>query len=130
MNQRASRPRILVVDDEPIVRRFAAQILTAAGFDVLTAVDGREAFAIASHLDADLSLVLTDIRMPHLDGLELGRALSTLRPGLPVLYMSGYGTPADSAGVPTVHFIQKPFQPDGLLSGIWLLLPPRPEPPA
>lgn len=130
MNQRFSRPRVLVVDDEPIVRRIAARILTAAGFDVLTAVDGREAFAIASHLEADLSLVLTDIQMPYLDGLELGRALATLRPGLPVLYMSGFGIPHDSAGIPADQFIEKPFQPDRLLDGVWLVLPPPKLPPA
>ena len=124
MNQRFSRPRVLVVDDEAIVRRIAAQILTAAGFDVLTAVDGQEAYAIASHLDADLSLVLTDVRMPNMDGLELGRALATLRPGLPVLYMSGFGAPASSAEVPAARFIEKPFLPDHLLEGVWGVLPP------
>ncbi len=123
MNQRFSRPRVLVVDDEPIVRRIAAQILTAAGFDVLTAVDGREAYAIASHLDADLTLVLTDVRMPNLDGLGLGQALATLRPGLPVLYMSGYPAPAESAEIPVDRFIAKPFLPDRLLEGIRLVLP-------
>ena len=126
-NQRSSRPRVLVVDDEPIIRRIAAQILTAAGFDVLTAVDGREAFAIASHLDADLSLVLTDVRMPNMDGLELGPALAALRPGLPVLYMSGFGAPASSAAVPASCFIEKPFLPDHLLEGVRRVLPP-PDP--
>lgn len=124
MNQRPSRPRVLVVDDEPIVRRIAAQILTAAGFDVLTAVDGQEAYAIASHLDAELSLVLTDVRMPNMDGVELGRALAALRPGLPVLYMSGFGPPASTAQIPATAFIEKPFLPDHLLEGVRRVLPP------
>lgn len=123
MNQRPSRPRVLVVDDEPIVRRIAAQILTAAGFDVLTAVDGQEAYAIASHLDADLSLVLTDVRMPNMDGVELGRALANLLPGLPVLYMSGFGPPASTAQIPATAFIEKPFLPDHLLEGVRRVLP-------
>ncbi len=127
MNQRFSRPRVLVADDEPIIRRIAAQILTAAGFDVLTAVDGREAYAIAAHLEADLSLVLTDIRMPNLDGIELGRALATLRPGVPVLYMSGFALPTESTGIRGDHFIEKPFQPDRLLEAVWLVLPPPAE---
>jgi PAS domain S-box len=94
VTERLSRPRVLVVDDEPILRRFVAQVLTAAGYEVLTAVDGREAQAIAEHAHAELDLVLTDIRMPNLDGLELGRALAALRPQLPVIYMSGFGAPA------------------------------------
>jgi CheY-like chemotaxis protein len=130
MNQRLSRPRVLVVDDEPIIRRIAAQILTAAGFDVLTAVDGREAYAIASHLEADLSLVLTDIRMPHLGGVELGQALAILRPQLPILYMSGFGLPAELAGVPADRFIEKPFLPDHLLDRLRQVLPPPELPPA
>jgi two-component system cell cycle sensor histidine kinase/response regulator CckA len=122
VNQRLSRPRVLVVDDEPILRRFVAQILTAGGYEVLTAVDGREAHAIASHADAALDLVLTDIRMPHLDGLELGRALAALRPHLPVIYMSGFGEPVEDMSA--LRFIAKPFHPDQLLAEVHRVLPP------
>jgi DNA-binding NtrC family response regulator len=125
MNQRYSRPRVLVVDDEPIIRRLAAQILTDAGYDVLTAVDGQEAQTIASHADAELGLVVTDIRMPNLDGLALGRVLAALRPDLPVLYMSGFGVPEVAGFIVTSRFIGKPFQPDALLAEVHRLLPPR-----
>jgi DNA-binding NtrC family response regulator len=123
MNQRSSRPRVLVVDDEPIIRRFAAQILTAAGYDVLTAVDGQEAQTIAFHADAALSLVLTDLRMPNLDGLELGRVLATFRPDLPVLYISGYGAIGSAVDIPASDFIAKPFHPDQLLAEVHRLVP-------
>lgn len=125
MSERVSRPRVLVVDDEPILRRFVAQVLTAAGYEVLTAVDGREAQAIAEHADAALDLVLTDIRMPNLDGLELGRALAALRPQLPVIYMSGFGPPA--ADMSALRFIAKPFHPDELLAEMHRVLPPSPR---
>lgn len=128
MTERLSRPRVLVVDDEPILRRFVAQVLTAAGYEVLTAVDGREAQAIAEHAQAELDLVLTDIRMPNLDGLELGRALAALRPQLPVIYMSGFGAPA-AADMPAVRFIAKPFHPDELLAEMHRVLPPSPRRP-
>jgi CheY-like chemotaxis protein len=124
MAQRFSRPRVLVVDDEPIIRRFTAQILTAAGYDVLTAVDGQEAQSIASHPDAVLDLVITDVRMPNLDGLELGRALAVLHPDLPVLFMSGYGPPGVTASIPVSRFIAKPFNPDQLLAEVHRYLPP------
>jgi two-component system chemotaxis response regulator CheY len=130
MSQRSSRPRVLVVDDEPIIRRFAAQILTAAGYDVLTAVDGQEAHTIACHSDSELALVVTDIRMPNLDGLELGRALASLRPALPVLYMSGFGASGLAVGMPASGFIAKPFNPDQLLAEVHRLLPPARSPPS
>jgi DNA-binding NtrC family response regulator len=129
VNQQVSRCRMLVVDDEPIIPRFPAQILVDAGYEVLTAVDGLEAHRIASQSAAELGLVLTDIRMPNLDGLALGRAFATLRPDLPVLYMSGFGAIAFAADLPGSRFIRKPFNAEQLLADVrGLLLPPNPSP--
>jgi CheY-like chemotaxis protein len=96
MDQESNRPRVLVVDDEPFIRRLTARILTEAGYDVVTATDGQEAQTIAGDSESALDLVLTDIQMPNVDGLQLGRALAVLHPNLPVIYMSGFGGIATS----------------------------------
>jgi hypothetical protein len=62
---------VLVVDDDAMLRELLARVLVEEGFAVLTAEDGEQALAIASTLDGRLGLVVTDIRMPGMDGLEL-----------------------------------------------------------
>lgn len=122
MDQESSRPRVLVVDDEPFIRRLTARILTEAGYDVVTATDGQEAQTIAGEREAEIDLVLTDIQMPNVDGLQLGRALAVLHPNLPVIYMSGFGAPGAMADIPASQFIAKPFHPDRLLAEVHRML--------
>src|SRR6185436_14413579 len=100
MDQGANRPRVLVVDDEPFIRRLTARVLTEAGYDVVTASDGLEAQSIVGEHDSGIDLVLTDIQMPNVDGLQLGRALSVLHPDMPVIYMSGFGAPDSLSDIP------------------------------
>ena len=107
---------VLVVEDDPLVRTMARRSLVEAGFDVLEAANGREALALLiDHEEVDA--VLTDLAMPELGGQELAERLSKLRPGLPVVFMSGY-TDDDltrrgllAAGIP---YLEKPFSPDAL----------------
>jgi CheY-like chemotaxis protein len=107
---------VLVVEDDPLVRTMARRSLSSAGFDVLEAANGLEALAlIAEHEWVDA--VLTDLAMPKLGGRELAQRLSELRPGLPVIFMSGY-TDDDltrrgllEAGIP---YLEKPFSPEAL----------------
>jgi DNA-binding NtrC family response regulator len=80
---------VLVVDDEPGVRRLACQMLERAGYGTLEAETGREAFAILSSGRACVSLVLSDVRMPEMNGLELEQAIRGHWPTLPVILMSG-----------------------------------------
>jgi len=87
--------RVLVVDDEPAVRRTTQRILEQAGFAVRTAGDGDaalEQLAAASARDDLPDVVLSDVQMPGLSGRELGRRIGARFPALPVLYMSGYTT--------------------------------------
>jgi CheY-like chemotaxis protein len=78
---------VLVVDDDVFMRDLIAQMLMASGFSVVTAANGREALL---RLDEQtVSLVLTDIHMPVMDGMELIRKLRFQRPGLPVIAISG-----------------------------------------
>jgi PAS domain S-box-containing protein len=106
---------ILVVEDEETVRTLASRVLSDAGYGVIRAADGAEAFNVV-HDGERVDLVLTDVVMPRMSGVELAERLAKLRPGLPVIFMSGYtGTEL----VPGVHaapnFLQKPFAAESLL---------------
>jgi PAS domain S-box-containing protein len=112
----ASRPVVLVVEDEPAVRALAAGLLRRQRFVVLEAASAREAAQIARQ-HARLDLLLTDIVMPGGSGHELAGELRRERPQLKVVYMSGYSDEsvrADAArdGIP---FVQKPFTPHALV---------------
>jgi PAS domain S-box-containing protein len=107
---------ILVVEDDPLVRTMARRSLAEAGFEVLEAANGREALALIMEQE-DVDAVLTDLAMPELGGQELARQLAELRPGLPVIFMSGYANDdltrrgLLAAGVP---YLEKPFSPEAL----------------
>ena len=81
------RETILIVDDDPVFRRLTGQILRKAGFEVLTAENGRAAMNQIESTDVDL--VLTDLAMPVQDGFETIKMLRDRRPGLKVIAMSG-----------------------------------------
>ena len=107
---------VLVVEDDPLVRTMARRSLAEAGFDVLEAANGREALAlIMEHEEVDA--VLTDLAMPELGGQELARRLAELRPGLPVIFMSGYtGDDLTRRGLleASIPYLEKPFSPETL----------------
>ena len=120
----AGSETVLVVEDEPLVRMMAARTLEDEGYAVLAVESGAAALELVEQSDR-VSLVLTDVAMAGIDGRELGRRLGELRPGLPVLYMSGY--PEDEIvrrGLLREHhtFIQKPFAPSALATSVRALL--------
>ncbi len=103
--------RILVVEDRGLVRDLAHSILEAAGYNVVSAAGGDEALAVVE-AGTIPDLVLTDVVMPGMSGAELARRLRGLRPGLPVLYMSGYTDDvlqASELEEPRTSFLAKPF---------------------
>jgi two-component system, cell cycle sensor histidine kinase and response regulator CckA len=108
---------ILVVDDEPAVRRMVVRCLGGLGYTVLEAEHGAEALDMLDLHSGSVALVLTDVVMPVLNGRELGERLLAARPDLPVLFMSGY---TDDEVVrrgllrPDAPFLQKPFEPANL----------------
>jgi CheY-like chemotaxis protein len=109
---------ILVVEDEQVVLDLITNILQDAGYRVLRAVNGDEAIRIGSQHNADIDLVLTDIVMPGMSGGELVQQLLPLKPGMHVLYMSGYTkyTMVGQGVLESVNsFIWKPFSPATLL---------------
>jgi len=84
-------PTILLAEDDDMVRSFVCSILQSHGYRVLPADNGMEAMRLADLVGVNrIDLVLTDIEMPALSGLQLVRHLKRLRPGLKVLYMTGH----------------------------------------
>jgi len=111
---------VLVVDDEPVVRRFASRVLAAEGFGVLEATDGESALRLILGGAVDPACVVSDVVMPRLNGVELLRTLSNDRPDLPVILMSGYAT-AELArrGIALpCGVLAKPFPPELLVSEV------------
>ncbi|HET8584579.1 MAG TPA: response regulator, partial [Casimicrobiaceae bacterium] len=103
---------VLLVEDETVVRQLVAEILESNGYTVLQAADGASAIEVLRRHVGGLDLLLTDVVMPGMSGRDVARAVTTMRPGTPVLYMSGYTDSAiDKHGVldDGVHFVQKPF---------------------
>jgi signal transduction histidine kinase len=108
---------VLVVEDEDVVRLIVRETLERHGYAVLEARGGTEAIAVAEGHEGTIDLLLTDVVMPGMTGLELAGRLRTVRPGLRVLYMSG-STEADVAGElelrPGTGFVEKPMTPSAL----------------
>ena len=119
MNEGAGES-ILVVDDEPAVRRYAARVLREAGYRVEEAADGADALALVRSGVVELDAVLSDIVMPKLNGVQLLQWLSVERPGLPVILMSGYGSDQlTRRGITSpCGVLTKPFDPELLLSEV------------
>jgi two-component system cell cycle sensor histidine kinase/response regulator CckA len=120
-----SRSTILVVDDEPALVQLVKFILEGAGYSVLSACDGRQAIDLCMHYEYSIDLLLTDINMPRMSGVELASRFSDLLPHVPVIFMTGYRT--DSPGVEILvregpfsecKLIRKPFTAPELLSGV------------
>ncbi|HIG55008.1 MAG TPA: hybrid sensor histidine kinase/response regulator [Candidatus Latescibacteria bacterium] len=119
---------ILLVEDEDVVRNFTQRVLSDHGYNVLEARQGEEAIALSELHAGPIHLLLTDVVMPKMSGLELAQNLQALRPDMPVLYMSGYtDDTVFRYGVQEeqVHFLQKPFVPDGLIAKISQVINPR-----
>ncbi len=111
------RETILLVEDEDVVRELAREALQDGGYTVLEARHPGEALLVAERQGDGLDLLLTDVVMPHMSGPELAQRLREQRPGLRVLFMSGYTDDATLRhGVQRseVFFLQKPFTPDVL----------------
>ena len=98
--------KVLVAEDDRDVRRLACLILKMDGYDVLSAEDGVAALEVCA--DAKVDLLLTDVRMPRMDGVELASSLARQCPELKVVYMSGY-TDVDIPLGRYCTFLPKPF---------------------
>ena len=108
---------VLVVEDEEIVRELVCDVLTEEGYNVICAADGLEALKVAGNCDGTIHLLVTDVIMPHMNGHELVGKLSSVRPEMKVLFVSGYSdNDIGDHGVldPRFELLQKPFTPQTL----------------
>jgi signal transduction histidine kinase/ActR/RegA family two-component response regulator len=121
---------VLVVDDEPTLRSVIRRSLLREGYKVLVAEDGQRALALSRSHPTNIDLLITDVVMPGLSGLELARELSSERSGLSVLFISGFTfeeavPPADLAS--GTAYLAKPFDTKVLLAKIDELLGANPR---
>jgi len=109
---------ILVVDDEPSIRRFAARALLEEGFAVREAADGAQALEMVQA--GGVSVLVSDVVMPRLNGVKLMEALARSHPQLPVLLMSGYAAPElEGMGIAApCGLLTKPFSAEQLIEEV------------
>ena len=119
--------RVLVVDDEPAVRRLLARILRSRGYDVFETEDGHSALAFMSTANRQMDLVVTDIVMPSMSGVRLAEQIRNQWPSVKILFVSGFPSndaiPASELG-PT-PLLGKPFTPDEIETKVRELLDKR-----
>jgi CheY-like chemotaxis protein len=118
---------ILLVEDDVHVQYFVWKLLKADGFTVLTAGNGEFALEASRSHCGPIDLLLTDIEMPRMNGLELCRNIKPERPGIKVLVMSGDLREREQDSVNGLPFLQKPFTPTVLRDSIEALLGPLPS---
>jgi two-component system cell cycle sensor histidine kinase/response regulator CckA len=107
-------PLLLIVDDVESVRVYLRVLLARDGFDTVEAKDGVEALDLVRKLGPALSLVISDVQMPRMDGLALVDAIHADFPSLPVILVTGYSDVLPT-GVPILH---KPFSRETLLNAV------------
>ena len=110
--------RVLVVEDEEAIRKITARMLTRNGYEVLLAGDGPEAIEISTAFDGPIDLLLTDVVMPTMLGSEIAEHIRSQRPGVCVVFMSGYARGALGPGqelAEGVILLEKPFREEELL---------------
>ncbi|MBI1846896.1 MAG: response regulator [Candidatus Rokubacteria bacterium] len=105
---------VLLVEDEDELRELSRDVLERRGYTVLAARDGVEALRLFQRHVGPIHLVVTDVVMPQMSGRELVERISSLRPNLKTLYISGY---TDGTVLPT-PFLQKPFRPTELAAKV------------
>ena len=107
---------VLVVEDEDALREVTRRILARSGYAVLTSASGPDAIALVEGHQGTIDLLLTDVIMPNMPGKEVAQRIQSLRPGLAVLYMSGYAQPVlGSILGKDISLLEKPFSEELLL---------------
>ncbi|RPJ06846.1 MAG: response regulator [Spirochaetaceae bacterium] len=116
-----SNETVLLVEDEEFVRELADKVLSNAGYHVLSARGGKEALSIARKHSSLIHLLITDVVMPGMNGLELSRKIVSIKPEIKILYMSGYTDNVitkEETFYHEINYIQKPFTPEVFLEKV------------
>jgi CheY-like chemotaxis protein len=116
---------ILLLEDEAAVRDLVRQVLQATGYAVLEAANGEQALRLSHTHRGRIHLLLADVVLPGLSGPEVAEQLSSARPEIQVIYMSGYAQDTIKRyGIPEGQgvFLQKPFTPTALLTSVRIAL--------
>ncbi len=117
------RETILLVEDEESLRRVARRALERGGYAVISAADGLEALQVSARHAGAIDLLVSDVIMPELRGPDLAIRLREERPGLRVLFISGYVRDAfDQMELSEEHFLMKPFSATDLLNKVRSIL--------
>ena len=112
---------ILIVDDDPEVRRLVGTVLSSAGYKTVEAASGLHALSLARQAGSGIGAVVTDITMPDIDGVTLAERLAERFPEIPVVFMSGFGEiPLPRLAGLDIRwgFVPKPFRVNRLLEAV------------
>lgn len=127
---RQNRPTILIVEDEPQIRRMIRAVLRAEGFNVIEAGNAEQAIELSRCHTAPIDLAVIDVVMPGMGGLDLASWFDPERPGMKVLYISGMASTVAveslATGAPAL-LLRKPFSRTQLLERVGQLLPVDPS---
>lgn len=113
------KKKILVIDDEAIVRVSCERVLKPAGYEVVMTPKGSEALALLKQDKYDL--VLTDLKMPDMDGLDVLKNIKSSWPDMIVIIITGYGTistAVQAIKLGAFEYIEKPFTPEDILNAV------------
>ncbi len=114
-----NKPKILVIDDEEIVRISCKKCLIPEGYDVDLAGSGREGMELTGSTHYDL--ILTDLKMPDMDGMEFLMKIKEKQPDAKVIMITGYSTvehAVEAIKLGAFNYIEKPFTPDKLITAV------------
>jgi two-component system cell cycle sensor histidine kinase/response regulator CckA len=123
------RNKIVLADDESAVRSYVKSILRRDGFEVFEAEDGLEALGMIRQLEGDVDLLVTDVRMPRMDGPTLAESVIREYPDISILFISGYWLDVNQENRKyhdkTCGYVRKPFLPKALLEAVTHCLGPK-----
>ncbi len=112
------RVRVLLVDDEPQVRRCVGSVLRRHGYEVFEAEHGFAAVESLRREDGKFQIIVTDVVMPRMDGVEFAKAVRQEYPAIPILFMTGFSGREPIQGLPEDHTVAKPFAPATLVAKV------------